>query len=196
MMRKNRTPVSLAPLPVILLVLAAAWPLGAQDAAADIGKHHVLALEAGAILPPFAFDDPYSAALGGGLLYEFHGLFPRFPIYFGAGLSYHGFVSRDDSFGPSHMLQAGAYTGFPFSFGTPGKLVFSPSPYLGYKHYYRQHVFNGEASRTNRSVLVAGLDMRLAHAWFLGGVRAEYNLLLEDSPLHTIAVHAYAGVSF
>ncbi|OGK12462.1 MAG: hypothetical protein A2Y63_01250 [Candidatus Riflebacteria bacterium RBG_13_59_9] len=196
MMRKNRSHVSLAPLPVVLLVLAAAWPLGAQDAAADIGRHHVLALEAGTILPPFAFEDPYSAALGGGLLYEFHGLFPRFPIYFGASLSYHVFLPQVYAFGSSHMLQGGLYTGFPFSFGVPGKLVFSPSPYLGYKHYYRQHVFEGETSLTNRPVLVAGLDVRLARAWFLGGVRVEYNLLLEDSPLHAVAAQAYAGVSF
>jgi hypothetical protein len=194
MNRRNRAPVSLAPLPVILLILAAAWPLGAQDAAADIDKHHVLALEAGYIFPPFAFEDPYWGALGGGLLYEFHGLFPRFPIYFGAGLSYHAFVSRDDAFGPSNMLQAGAYTGFPFSFGLPGKLVLSPSPYLGYKHYYRQHVFADETFRTNRPVLVMGVDVRLTHEWFLGGVRVEYNLLLEDSPLQTVAAHAYAGV--
>ena len=76
-------------------------------------------------------------------------------------------------------------------------IVFQPTPYGGYKHYFRYHLFEDKESRNNRPVLLAGIKLKLVFEQkdFVE-LNAEYNLVLDNKPVHLLAFILSIGPVF
>jgi hypothetical protein len=149
---------------------------------------HSFGLELGFVSIPFGFDDPYSAPIGAGLFYEMRPLAKSLPFFFGAVVSYYDFNPLRKHFGDSSMIQLGLYAGYDFVFPFTDQTALTLSPYAGYKHYFRKHMFRDEEVSTNRPILLAGSKLNLyVSRRFSFGVGFEYNLIMEQSPIHTAA---------
>ncbi len=152
----------------------------------DFSITHVVGLEGGHILPPFGFkDDPYSGPIGGGLFYEAHGLF-KLPLYSGVCFSYYLFISNNEDFSGSYMLQPGVYGGYNFVFPINKHLNWGFSPHIGYKHYFSEYSFKEEKKENACPIFFAGNNLNLFIGKnFIVGLKIEYNLLFEKTILHT-----------
>jgi len=159
--------------------------------------NHYIGLELGFALIPFGFEDPYSAPIGLGLFYELHSFLESIPLFAGFHASYYDFNPLNVHFGQSYMIQIGLYVGydFLFPFGVTSALVLSP--YVGYKHYFREHVYWSDTILTNRPILMAGIrvDLQITRRFFFG-IGLEYDIILDRSPLHTLYHTDRIGVAF
>jgi len=196
--------------PRLLLLMILAVALGpaagaAGDTAGDPARaaaghsrmNHMIGLELGFALIPFGFEDPYSSPIGLSLFYELHSFFPSIPVFAGFLASYYDFNPLNIHFGESYMIQFGLYLGYDFLFPFTETSFLSVSPYAGYKHYFREHIFWSDRILTNRPILMAGVrvDLHVSRRFFFG-VGLEYDLILDRSPINTLLHTDRIGLSF
>jgi hypothetical protein len=181
---------------IFALAAGLAVPAVAEEARLQgAGVGHVITLGAGYALPPFGSEDAYSGAIGAAARYELQKLFP-FPLCFAASLAFSGFVPQETDFGSSIMIQGGVLVSYRV-FDLPiGVLSLQVIPYLGYKHYFRWHLYAGEQTATNRPVAAGGMDLRLQGVRWLGGLRSEYDAIVDNEVRHSLAFELYAGLRF
>ncbi len=158
---------------------------------------HTIGLELGFVLIPFGFDDPYSAPIGASLFYELRPSAESLPIFIGGIVSYYDFNPLNEYFGDSFMVQVGLYVGYEFFFFRTRDTALALSPYGAYKHYFREHVFWGDIVNTNRPIIAAGTKLNLYVSRRISfGFGLEYNLILDDSPVHTLVQTDRFSVGF
>ncbi|MBN1836986.1 MAG: hypothetical protein JW820_14115, partial [Spirochaetales bacterium] len=156
---------------------------------------HIAGVELEYLMLPFGFDDPYGWPVGGGLFYEVRPL-PGAPgLHLGASVSVFAVPPLEESFGDSFMIQPGVYAGYDLLL-TPGPgLASSVGLYAGYKHYIRRHLLGETAFVTFRPIAQGGLRVKLwigRRLYVASG--AEYNLIFDNTPLHTVALTQRLGL--
>ncbi len=68
-----------------------------------------------------------------------------------------------------------------------------PTPFIGFRYYFGTTPF-GEGVAANRPLIAAGIKLDLLAArHFVTGLALEYNHLLEDYPLHSLALGLRLG---
>jgi len=158
---------------------------------------HTIGLELGFVLIPFGFEDPYSAPIGASLFYEFRPGSVTLPIFIGAIVSYFDFNPLNEYFGDSFMVQVGLYAGYEFVLFRTETNALVLSPYSGYKHYFREHIFWDDSISTNRPVIAVGTKLNLhVSRRFSFGLGLEYNLILDEDPIHTLVQTDRFSVGF
>lgn len=156
-----------------------------------------LGLQFGSISSPLGSDDPFAFPLGVGLFFEAHPLLGDARLCWGGSALYYMFLSQAADFEDSFMVQAGLSAGFDIPCLIDGELAAALTPYFGYKEYYREYVFQGKRVSGYRGVAVMGARLSLLVAGaMLIGFDIEYNLILEEEPLDTLACHQRLGVGF
>ncbi len=156
-----------------------------------------LGLQFGSISSPLGSDDPFAFPLGMGLFFEAHPLLGDARLCWGGSALYYRFRSLDAEFEDSFMFQAGLTAGFDIPYTIDGELAAVFTPCFGFKEYYREYRFRGERSSGYRGVAVMGARLSLLVAGaLLIGFDIEYNLLLEEEPLDTLACYQRLGVGF
>ena len=158
---------------------------------------HTIGLELGFVLIPFGFDDPYSAPIGASLFYEFRPGSETLPIFIGAIVSYFDFNPLNEYFGDSFMVQVGVYAGYEFVLFRTETNALVLSPYGAYKHYFREHIFWDDSISTNRPIIAVGTKLNLhISRRFSFGLGLEYNLVLDENPIHTLVQTNRFSVGF
>jgi len=182
---------------LVFVFLLLGFPLGAQEIlpAPPREPAHTAGVELEYVMLPFGFDDPYGWPVGGGLFYELRPLRGAPGLHLGASVSVFTLPPLEVSFGDSFMIQPGAYVGYDLLLGAGGDFAWSPGLYAGYKHYIRRHMLGDATFDTYRPVAQAGLRVKLwigRRLYVAGG--AEYNLIFDNTPLHTVAFTQRLGL--
>jgi len=182
---------------LVLLVALPGSSLRAQEIVPAPPREpaHTLGVELDYVMLPFGFDDPYGWSVGGGLFYEVRPL-PGAPgLHLGAAVSAFTLAPLEGYYGSSFMLQPGAYLGWDLLVSPNPGFTWSPGLYAGYKHYIRRHLLGDEAFLTYGPIALGGLRLKLwigRRLYVASG--AEYNLIFDNTPLHTVAFTQRLGL--
>lgn len=115
-------------------------------------------------------------------------------LYPGVLFSFFGFVGPKPGFGTSLMIQAGLYLGYEFSFPLTGDLQWHISPVIGYKQYFRSHLFERSDYMGTKPIMLIGCNARfdLPKKFFIG-IALDYNVVFEIKPVHLLGVFIRCG---
>ncbi|MBN1835259.1 MAG: hypothetical protein JW820_05365 [Spirochaetales bacterium] len=182
----------------LLCVLGVLSPgAGGEPANGERSLYHMAAISAGYMTPALGIEDAYWGAYREALSYELHGLIPRVPVSFGVSTGVDCFFERAELFFGSYMIEVAGLVQVDFRVPIGKTLQFQPTPYIGYKHYFRYHVFEDIPTRANRPVGIAGVKLKLLlpEGSFVE-LNMEYNLVFDNQPVHILAFAFGVGPVF
>jgi hypothetical protein len=181
--------------PVIIVIFFGTLLISVPVVDAQTGGNNWIGGSLSFALQPLGSEDPYSGPLGIGAYYERHHVFHGLSL--GGQVDFYGFYPLRSDFGDSFMVIGGVRAGYEFVFPVERRFIFSVSPYLGGRYYWRRFVYQDELYSAYRPMLALGaeLDLLLPRRSLLG-INLEVVLVLDKNLRLTFGQGQRIGLRF